>query len=309
MKKISLLLLLTVLTMGLYAQKMKDTRWTTGEMTVYCSEDDGTNLRFELGFAHDGSTMYVKRVSTGVFEAKDPENANGMNKIKIVTYKCDRRGTVRVLYCQNEKGTFSHALVEVTNENDFGKTNFCELLEGTYSGSDGKKYIFSGNSLIINGVSNDYEPLICEMGYVNGFMYKGQKYCFKVSENGFNLYTTNTDDGEFEYEPEKLWVKLTIDQEKNQGRWPLLKGDIVMEKYAMYYTKKQIRIMRNEIYARHGYKFASADLTAHFSKMSWYHPVDDNSKVHLSDVETLNVSILKNMEALSEGYLPTSVEK
>ncbi len=238
-------MLLTVLTMGLYAQKMKDTRWTTGEMTVYCSEDDGTNLRFDLGFAHEGSTMYVKRVSTGVFEAKDPENANGMNKIKIVTYKCDRRGTVRVLYCQNEKGTFSHSLVEVTNDDNYG----------------------------------------------------------------FNLYTTNTDDGEFEYEPAKLWVKLTIDQEKNQGRWPLLKGDIVMEKNAMYYTKKQIRIMRNEIYARHGYKFASADITAHFSKMSWYHPVDDNSKVHLSDVETLNVSILKNMEALSAGYLPSSVEK
>ena len=71
MKKIVLLLLLTVLTMGLYAQKMKDTRWTTGEMTVYCSEDDGTNLRFELGFAHDASTMFVKRVSTGVFEAKE----------------------------------------------------------------------------------------------------------------------------------------------------------------------------------------------------------------------------------------------
>jgi len=309
MKKLSLLLLFAVLNMGLYAQKMKETTWTTGDMTVYCSEDDGTNLRFEVGFAHDATSMMVKRVSNGVFEAKDPENANGMNKIKIVTYKCDRRGTVRTLYCQDEKGKFSHALVEVTNEEDFAETNFCNLLEGTYSGSDGKKYTFSGRSLIINGVSNDYEPLLCEMGYVNGFMYKGQKYCFKVSENGFNLYTTNTDDSEFEYEPEKLWVKLTIDQEKNEGHWPLLKGDIVMENYACYFTKKQVRIMRNEIYARHGYKFASADLTAHFSKMSWYHPVDDNSKVHLSDVENLNVSILKNIEALSDGYLPASVEK
>ena len=36
--------------------------------------------------------------------------------------------------------------------------------------------------------------------------------------------------------------------------------------------------MRNEIYAHHGYTFTSADLKAHFAKMSWYKPLGDNSK-------------------------------
>lgn len=35
---------------------------------------------------------------------------------------------------------------------------------------------------------------------------------------------------------------------------------------ANYLYKSMLRIMRNEIYARHGYNFASADLKNYFSK-------------------------------------------
>jgi len=58
--------------------------------------------------------------------------------------------------------------------------------------------------------------------------------------------------------------------------------------------------MRNEIYARHGYVFSSADLKAHFAKMSWYKPLNDNSKVQLSQLEQLNVDLIKAWENKSE---------
>jgi len=35
-------------------------------------------------------------------------------------------------------------------------------------------------------------------------------------------------------------------------------------------TPKELRLLRNEIYARHGRKFKSKDLTETFSKQSWY---------------------------------------
>jgi hypothetical protein len=37
-----------------------------------------------------------------------------------------------------------------------------------------------------------------------------------------------------------------------------------------------LRLLRNMIYARHGYRFSSPDLTAFFSRFGWYNPRFDN---------------------------------
>ena len=307
MKKITFFMLLVLFaTANLHAQKMLETSWTTGDMHLYCHSEQGDKLSFSVGFAHDaGGDLIVKRVSNGVFDViSDDDNSYGIKKLKIVNYTTTKWGTIKCLYGEDVKGNLKHLFIE--DDGDNAKNDFCNLLEGDYKGSDGKTYIFADYTLTIDGVSDDYEPILCEMGYVNGFIFKGKKYCFKVSEKGFNLYTTKTDDGEHEFEPDRLWVKLTADQESFQGRWPYLQGNVVTEKYCGYYSKELLRLMRNEIYARHGYKFNSADLTAYFSKMSWYKPVSDNSKIKLSPVEQVNIAIIKNIE--NESWHP-EVEK
>lgn len=59
--------------------------------------------------------------------------------------------------------------------------------------------------------------------------------------------------------------------------------------------KSELRILRNTIYARHGYIFKSADLREYFSKFGWYVPsvsvVDD-----LSDIEQHNVALIQRHE-------------
>ena len=59
-------------------------------------------------------------------------------------------------------------------------------------------------------------------------------------------------------------------------------------------TKKQLRIARNEIYARHGYIFNSPDLVRHFNEKSWYHK--KSRKVSLSFIEGKNVMMLRSRE-------------
>ena len=62
-------------------------------------------------------------------------------------------------------------------------------------------------------------------------------------------------------------------------------------------SKKELRIMRNWIYARHGYSFRSQDLINYFSKFEWYHPkyseVPYNS---LTDIEQRNIELIKRYE-------------
>ena len=307
MKKISLFLMLALLTAAnIHAQKMVDTQWSTGEWFLFGDSDDGSKIVFSVGTGHEGGpNLVVKRVSNGVFEnVSDNNEYPEIAKLKLVKYNCAKRGTTNALYCENAKGEVSHIFLE--SDDSFMENSFCDVLEGFYKGSDGKQYVFAEHTLSIDGVSAQYEPLACEMGYTNGFKYKGKRYCFMISENGVNLYTTNSSDDGGDYEPDKLWVKLTSDQEALGGRWVLLKDNIVTESYLGYYDKKLLRLMRNEIYARHGYKFASADLTNYFSKMSWYKPVSDNSKVKLSDIEQLNINLIKIAE--DRGWHP-DIEK
>lgn len=61
------------------------------------------------------------------------------------------------------------------------------------------------------------------------------------------------------------------------------------------YTKAQLRILRNAIYAHHGYIFNSDDLKTYFGKFSDYHPTTKNV-TNFSSIESDNVALLKKYE-------------
>lgn len=59
-------------------------------------------------------------------------------------------------------------------------------------------------------------------------------------------------------------------------------------------SNRELRIMRNEIYARHGYIFQDAMLRDHFLQKPWYTPQTKN--VALSSIEQYNVLFIKSYE-------------
>ncbi len=61
-------------------------------------------------------------------------------------------------------------------------------------------------------------------------------------------------------------------------------------------SKRQLRLMRNEIFARHGYIFKSQDLIDHFNAQSWYTPVSRDVTHELSDIEIKNIDFIKRYE-------------
>ncbi|HEV2599734.1 YARHG domain-containing protein [Sphingopyxis sp.] len=60
------------------------------------------------------------------------------------------------------------------------------------------------------------------------------------------------------------------------------------------YSALELRIARNEIFARRGLRFKDPALQNHFSQFSWYRPTTDN--VSLSPTEKANVALLKSAE-------------
>lgn len=65
----------------------------------------------------------------------------------------------------------------------------------------------------------------------------------------------------------------------------------------------QLRLARNEIFARHGYVFSSEDLATYFAAQAWYEPAANNDAIALSDIETANVQMLQVAEARARTFL------
>ncbi len=53
-------------------------------------------------------------------------------------------------------------------------------------------------------------------------------------------------------------------------------------------------LIRNELFARHGYRFSSAPLQRYFARQRWYQPRD--GRVALSRIEEANVTLLRTLE-------------
>lgn len=62
-----------------------------------------------------------------------------------------------------------------------------------------------------------------------------------------------------------------------------------------------LRLMRNAIFARHGYKFKSADLQEYFANFSWYSPKYADVSSMLTPVEKKNVEFIQKFEGGGSG--------
>ena len=106
--------------------------------------------------------------------------------------------------------------------------------------------------------------------------------------NGWLCYTAEEKDN---------GVDIALNKTASEyGRFSFASEMLLNTQTLRKYDKKTLRIMRNEIMARHGYRFQSKDLQEYFGKQSWYKPVASNNQVKLSFVEQLNVELIKQME-------------
>lgn len=63
-----------------------------------------------------------------------------------------------------------------------------------------------------------------------------------------------------------------------------------------HFTKEKLRIIRNQIYAKHGMIFRSSDLNEYFYQCDWYTPMYYNVSDMLSDIEFDNVKFILSHE-------------
>ena len=88
----------------------------------------------------------------------------------------------------------------------------------------------------------------------------------------------------------------------------LLDHQITMEQLADF-SRRDLRILRNMVYARHGRPFHSELLQKYFSTMDWYKPDPSYTEARLSALDTRNIKLIRSVEDQLGGPLSDMQQK
>ncbi len=298
-KTLFTLLAASMLTATAAAQNITNRTWTDGLGGWYCDKAENGNYQFIGGYTDAGLDWELKGIGGDKYKVVDAEfnmSGNGCTvaRMKIIDgYDAENV----VLVARNSKNVITALLAELKDWNKDAQL-FLDMLDGIYTDSQGKEYNFARESL--NG--EKFEVQVGDGNMAQCFKLKdGKIYWVEFTDKGIDLYNAVWDDDNPAgyYKQSTFYKSLTKKDQITEiitGQYPYTSMKLVLPSQLDFFTKAQLRVMRNEIYARHGYVFSSADLKAHFSKMSWYKPLNDNSKVQLSQLEQLNVDLIKAWE-------------
>lgn len=102
---------------------------------------------------------------------------------------------------------------------------------------------------------------------------------------------------------ESVVLEYSIDENKIDdfdielpGNYPFVSSRKLKRTELDKFSMKELRLMRNEIFARYSYKFKNSELENHFQEYHWYEPEKDNVDKYLSKIEKSNISLILEAE-------------
>ncbi|WP_426670542.1 YARHG domain-containing protein [Mucilaginibacter sp. McL0603] len=78
--------------------------------------------------------------------------------------------------------------------------------------------------------------------------------------------------------------------------------DVLTTKYLANLKKADLLIIRNSIFARHGYTFKKPVLSWYFSEQSWYVPISNDVTAELTPIEKQNLKLMAPYEKYAQEY-------
>ena len=323
MKKISLVLLALV-ALTARAQVTEGVTWYDGELgysarnmaagkVLMNAMAEGEELEFMLVPIAGKKDSY--QVTDGPNDCVNPYS-------EIATVRRMKEGKLDVLCFYDEAGRLQAVF---SDEGDVWNTD--ELNRDRWMGQLAGEYFFNeveGETRIgiyeykdedgrygmrIDGVETTIN-VVTFNGSITGFI--------RISEMGGTIFTgtwkviqtvdgltlreveDDPDEYFFDWKPTGMEYFLTkADRGKGTCRFDYATTQLLNDRQFRSMDKAALRVMRNYILARHGYKFSSADLQEYFTREPWYTPRESNDGIsdELSLVERLNIELIKAVEA------------
>ena len=123
---------------------------------------------------------------------------------------------------------------------------------------------------------------------------------FYNTDKSKNITITDTIDNEVEvYEDTEYFSTTQKLFEKNAS------SEELTSDFVSNLSKADIFILRNSIFARHGFAFRDKQLRMYFEQFYWYMPVFGDVKDELTELEKKNINLLLRYEQNAEEYYDT----
>ncbi len=210
----------------------------------------------------------------------------------------------------------------LTNLELLNQSTVIEPLMGTYEDEHGYQVTFKYETVTDNAEENCTYFYGCgtryvietkeENGFVNSipvtfyneydfavpfFTFPDQKLMhIAMTEQGIDLYNASLNEDEMIYE-KKDKVKSLKFTDKNNRRFGIFSKRPVSKAQLYSYPVEVLRLIRNEIFAVHGYKFSNKKLKEYFSNTNWYKQKEEMEP--LNEIEKMNIVFIKHAESLN----------
>lgn len=115
----------------------------------------------------------------------------------------------------------------------------------------------------------------------------------------FNRPTTVTNVGDTTQPtppPDHLSTEITADSPQSEYILPFSNSRKITKEDLVGLSPWELKVARNEIYARHGRPFVHQDLTCYFAKQDWYTLDNNYTEDRLSSLETTNAVFILDYE-------------
>ncbi len=125
-----------------------------------------------------------------------------------------------------------------------------------------------------------------------------EKEEFKIIDKTRDWWKIITKDGIIGYMHKS---RINIIKEKVNGMFPEASTHKLTEGQLSLWNSEELRLMRNEIFARYGYVFKSKDLQEYFYNQDWYRnieklPADNDGSSLLTEIEKANITNILEIE-------------
>ncbi len=211
--------------------------------------------------------------------------------------------------------------VRAENDSDVSEPDAkATAMKGTYVGDFGGKKITVCIDRVVGETITGYSIVAGnERAFSGSFKAHEEGYAIVAAEPGDHpedgvfkmIYASKTDDlggvwkaNDAKKIAERVFVlpRRVFKYNTKAGQYPQSSTKDLKESDVENLRPADLRIMRTEIYARHGYGFKLADMRAHFEKQDWYMAVSQDITDNLTAREKKNAALIKRYENYGAEY-------
>ena len=149
----------------------------------------------------------------------------------------------------------------------------------------------------------EWKVLLAEVEAIHGKRFDDEPWLQQYFEERYWYYPSDNYDAKKLSAIERRNLQLLSDAQKKQRKVALLPGDMeffedrtITEPMLHGLSLHELRLLRNEIYARHGRMFRAEWLQQYFFSQPWYAPDDNFKDEELSGNDKLNVETIVKYE-------------